>query len=241
MNEARVQHYRQYAGEGAASGECSYNGLRIYSLTGLHEFVARTLQEELPRGSIVDLGAGTGALSARCRDLGFRVTAVDAVVENFRAPGVSVSEMDLDAEHWEVGGAPFDAVLAIEIIEHLENPCGFLRACYALLNPGGLAIITTPNIQNAVSKAMFCRSGRYQWFSETQSREGHITPLSAWQIHQYAEEAGFRVRRTNSFGDPFGAVRHWWRMRLFAKLIQLIDTLPKEQAGEILVTLLERR
>jgi SAM-dependent methyltransferase len=40
----------------------------------------------------------------------------------------------------------FDNVLAGEIIEHLDNPLGFVKECYRILKPKGKLILTTPNV-----------------------------------------------------------------------------------------------
>jgi len=39
----------------------------------------------------------------------------------------------------------YDTILAGEIIEHLDSPQSFLAGCYAILNPGGSLVISTPN------------------------------------------------------------------------------------------------
>lgn len=39
----------------------------------------------------------------------------------------------------------FDTIVAGELIEHLDDPVGFLSDCYHLLNPGGRLILSTPN------------------------------------------------------------------------------------------------
>jgi SAM-dependent methyltransferase len=39
----------------------------------------------------------------------------------------------------------FDAVVSMETLEHLPDPHAFLKSCYALLVPGGLLIVSTPN------------------------------------------------------------------------------------------------
>ncbi|MBS3100211.1 class I SAM-dependent methyltransferase [Candidatus Pacearchaeota archaeon] len=39
----------------------------------------------------------------------------------------------------------FDTIIAGDIIEHLENPMGFLRFCFKHLKEGGRLILTTPN------------------------------------------------------------------------------------------------
>jgi SAM-dependent methyltransferase len=45
----------------------------------------------------------------------------------------------------DMGIPPFELILAGEIIEHLENPGLFLRACHGLLAPGGELLVTTIN------------------------------------------------------------------------------------------------
>lgn len=239
MIQARLQPYREMAAETTVNGN-SYRGLRIHSLPGLHEHVSKVLARNLPTGSVVELAAGAGALSLRLFDLGYEVTATDAVAENFKAPGVPFRMIDLDSKNWVLDREPCDAVVAVEIVEHLENARHFLRNCRTLIKPGGIAVITTPNVENPVSKAMFCRTGRGQWFEAKHSQHGHISPQATWQLAEGAEEAGFQVVRVETFGDPFNAVRTWWKMRIFAQLIAALDGLPKERQGEILVIVLRR-
>lgn len=45
----------------------------------------------------------------------------------------------------KLGLAPADVVIAGEVIEHVDNPGGFLQGVESLLAPGGTAIVTTPN------------------------------------------------------------------------------------------------
>src|SRR5262245_28978117 len=69
----------------AWKGRHTYKGLTVHAFPGLHDFVAERIVEVLsPGAAILDLGAGSGAMSARLADLGFAVTAMDVVPENFR-------------------------------------------------------------------------------------------------------------------------------------------------------------
>ena len=49
------------------------------------------------------------------------------------------------AEALAAAGERFDAVLAMEVIEHVSDPVAFMAACRALLKPGGLMICSTIN------------------------------------------------------------------------------------------------
>ncbi len=100
-------------------------------------------------------------LQQALRDEGCDVTGLDVDakgVEFFNANGLgpcllgNVETVSLE----KLGIPPFDLVLAGEIIEHLENPGLFLRACHSLLSPRGELILTTIN---AYSLFRFLRYG----------------------------------------------------------------------------------
>ncbi|MDO8989977.1 MAG: class I SAM-dependent methyltransferase, partial [Sideroxyarcus sp.] len=130
----------------------NYKGLYIHTAPGLHDHVAGKIQGLLNTGTeVLDLAAGSGAMSLRLRDMGYRVTATDYVSDNFRlADDIDFVPADLNQEFSNEFKNQFDAVIAIEIIEHLENPRHFFRECNRALKPGGHLILTTPNIDNPV-------------------------------------------------------------------------------------------
>ena len=97
-------------------------------------------------------------------DLGFTdVTAWDLdahPLEGLDAVTVEAVNLDTDfGSHPEATGA-FAVVLAVEIIEHLENPYHFMRELERVLAPEGIAIITTPNIESALLGCDFCDRAR---------------------------------------------------------------------------------
>ncbi|CAM5504633.1 SDR family NAD(P)-dependent oxidoreductase [Rhodanobacter lindaniclasticus] len=137
-----------------------YKGLPIYAAPGLHEAAAELLASAAPTNArVLEFGAGSGAMSLRLADLGFRVTASDLFPESFKPTEVPFVAADLNgafAAQWPQG---FDAVMALEIIKHLENPREVLRQIRALLPVGGQLVLSTPNIANPVSQALFLRTG----------------------------------------------------------------------------------
>ena len=217
----------------------NYKGLYIHTAPGLHDFVAGKIETVFAKGeSMLDLAAGSGAMSLRLCDMGFNVRATDYVAENFRLSGdIEFIALDLNQDFSNNLEARFDGIIAMEIIEHLENPRHFFRECFRALNPGGRLVLTTPNIDNPVSKALFVRSSYFQWFSYRDYEDsGHITPLSQWQLGKCSDEAGFEKILYASFGDPFRHLDGWRNMRYLARMISRI-TSKEVEPGEIFMAI----
>lgn len=234
--DVRLAQYKASA-ELDSAGENSYKGLRIHALPGLHAHVGDILSTCVPApASILELGAGSGALSLRMADMCYNVTAIDAVVDNFRARDrARFFQVDLDSDFSEYFSEMFDVVVAVEIIEHLENPMHVFREVSRVIKPGGTFLITTPNVHNPVSVAMFCRFGHHLWFNQRDRNfHGHIRSLTSEELSSCATEAGFGMGGLGSFGDPFLHVTNWWKLRLLANFIDRFSALPKSLRGEIL-------
>jgi 2-polyprenyl-6-hydroxyphenyl methylase / 3-demethylubiquinone-9 3-methyltransferase len=101
---------------------------------------------------IVDLGCGGGLLAEPLARLGARMTAVDPAEENIlaarrhaEAGGLNIDYRALTVEALSASGERFDAVLAMEVLEHVADVDGFLKAAAALVKPGGLFVGATLN------------------------------------------------------------------------------------------------
>jgi len=101
---------------------------------------------------LLDAGCGGGLLTEPLARLGARVTGIDAAratVETAKAHaelhGLQIDYRVATAEQLAAEGARFDAVLAMEIVEHVSDVDGFLEACGSMVRPGGLAVVSTLN------------------------------------------------------------------------------------------------
>jgi len=163
---------------------------------GLHSYVVGTVLTQLvrPGSRCIDLGAGTGAFALRLEQLGGEVLGADSDPSVFRAP-IPFRYVDLNDDAFPEGLGPsqFDLVTAVEVIEHLEAPIAFLRGIAKLLAPGGVAVVTTPNVDSLPARAKFLFKGTLRMLDE-HGDPTHITPIF-WDllIRQYLGRSGLRL------------------------------------------------
>ena len=120
---------------------------RHWWFRGRREIVARVLEARLPAGaSVLDVGCGTGFVLERLAER-FEVTGLepDASVRARAHPSIAAKLLrggsdDLSA----LGGRRFDAVLMLDVLEHVDDDVGALRQVKDVLAPDGLLLATVP-------------------------------------------------------------------------------------------------
>jgi 2-polyprenyl-6-hydroxyphenyl methylase / 3-demethylubiquinone-9 3-methyltransferase len=99
--------------------------------------------------SALDVGCGAGLLAEPLARLGAKVTAIDAAPELIEAAKAHAAGAGLSIDYRAVGvellEAQYDLVTAMEVIEHVAEPQGFIDDLAKRLAPGGLLILSTPN------------------------------------------------------------------------------------------------
>lgn len=102
--------------------------------------------------ALLDVGCGGGLLSEPLCRLGARVTAIDASERNIGVARAHAERMGLAidyrccvVEDLPAEDAGFDAVLSLEVVEHVADVARFLAACCALTRPGGALVLATLN------------------------------------------------------------------------------------------------
>ncbi|HWI06567.1 MAG TPA: class I SAM-dependent methyltransferase [Solirubrobacteraceae bacterium] len=101
-------------------------------------------------GTLVDVGAGFGTFAEEVARLGIfeRVIALEPephLAETCRSKGLEVVEVSIEDE--DIGLDEVDVITSFEVIEHLFSPRTFTERCRSLLSPGGLCLLTCPNVK----------------------------------------------------------------------------------------------
>ena len=102
--------------------------------------------------AVLDIGCGGGLLAEPLSRLGARVTAIDAAAESIEIAKLHAAESGLEidyraatAEALADRGEAFDAVLNMEVVEHVADVAAFMTAAAALVRPGGATVVATLN------------------------------------------------------------------------------------------------
>jgi len=169
----------------------------LFELPRRREFLARHLGGEPRR--VLDVGCAGGLIALMLQRLGHRVAAVELngpMAREARRRGVDVVQQDLERA-LPFRSCSFDAVHACEIIEHLYDTKGFLEEVNRVLVPGGVLVISTPNL-NSLGNRLRVLAGRSlpMWGAHPGDLHGsHVRVLNAASIRRLLEGAGFRVDR----------------------------------------------
>jgi len=103
--------------------------------------------------SVLDVGCGGGILSESMAKLGASVHGIDMAERNIFAARQHLhrTDLNLDLKYdiMEVQHLPadrqYDAVLNMEVVEHVDDLAGFLASCGQVTKPGGIMIVATIN------------------------------------------------------------------------------------------------
>jgi 2-polyprenyl-6-hydroxyphenyl methylase/3-demethylubiquinone-9 3-methyltransferase len=151
--------------------------------------------------------------------LGATVVGADAAPRNIpvaqvhaRASGLEIDYRFTTAEDLAAAGEQFDAVLNMEVVEHVSDPQAYLTACRNLLKPQGVMICSTLN-RNARSFLMAIIGAEWvmRWLPKgTHDWAKFITPD---ELYRLIENAGLTpVDRKGMVFNPVS-----WRWSLSAR------------------------
>ena len=173
----------------------NYNGYPIFAAPGLHESAIKVICETIrPGATILDLGCGSGSMTQRLIDNGYNVFSADIDLSKFNLKTESMI-VDLNSEFSDLfKSRKFAGIVALEVIEHLENPLHFLRHLKELMDKDTIAYISFPNIYMYLCVRSFLKDASFiEWNPEQYWETGHQTVLTDWLFEQHLSKIGLSI------------------------------------------------
>ena len=200
------------------------NGARLgFIKETLCEHFHRDPESELPLKGlrILDIGCGGGLLCEPLTRLGASMTGVDALERNLKTAKTHAEEvgLEIDYRHGTIeqmvgklgkkgGDKPFDAVLNMEVIEHVANPPDFMADCGAMVREGGIMFCSTINrTMKAFAFAIVGAEYVLRWLPRgTHQYEKFVKPV---EIKRWLIDAGLSPQP--SVGMSLNPLTSVWR------------------------------
>ena len=176
------------------------DSLQERAISGTHDFVVDALMRQREPGGeveVLDAAAGEGALSKKLVTAGFAVSACELFPDQFKLSEVHCKRANLN-EAWPYGDACFDAVLLVEVVEHIEDHQRMFTEAARVLKPGGKVLFTTPNILSLKSRMQFLFSGYFYSFGPIsqdprKDQRPHITPFTLDRYRWMMKQSGLSL------------------------------------------------
>jgi 2-polyprenyl-3-methyl-5-hydroxy-6-metoxy-1,4-benzoquinol methylase len=158
--------------------------------SAIYQMVAGFIKDRhLKGGVLVDVGCGEGQLWPHVSAWFSQYVGVDCVrYENFPVAG-DFYRSNLDGEQTDLPDNFGDVVVAVETIEHVENPWAFMRHLVRMVKPGGLVIVTTPNQLSFLSLLTLTVKKRFASFQDVHY-PAHLTALLEIDLKRIAYACG---------------------------------------------------
>ena len=197
----------------------------------IHDTVVGILANQ-PRGTLLDVPAGEGALASRLIDAGFDVRCCDLYPEIFRLEGVDMLRGNLDGE-LPFADQSFAYVTCLEGLEHIENPQQAMREFARVLKPSGQLIVSVPNILNIEERLKWLLYGYTSHFkpisrpaverlrAEYDHRveiAAHVNPIGYSELRYVLEKNGFEIMKLYR-DKPKGNAWLYWPIVALIRLI----------------------
>lgn len=165
----------------------------------------KTLSSE--RAVILDVGCGGGLLSNELAKRGWKITAVDLseeslkIAKRFDDTG-SVDYKIMNAEKMNLENEKFDAVISLDMLEHVENPGVVISECSRVLKKDGLFFFHTFN--RTFFSWLFVIKG-IDWFVQNAPEHLHIYKLfiTLQEFEKYCADANLSVRQMRGVSPIF--------------------------------------
>lgn len=147
----------------------------------------------LEAGRLLDVGCGTGRFLDVAIEAGWQAEGVEIekrCVEDARARGLTIHDRLFRADDLDTSSV--DVISCWDVLEHLTDPRALVGEIKAALAPGGVVLISVPNVDSLAVRVLHEASTQFCGYS-------HINYFGAETLGRLLQDAGLRVLHLESY------------------------------------------
>jgi len=166
--------------------------------------------------SVLDVGCGGGLMSEPLARLGAAVTGIDPTVDaiavarrHAQAQGLAIDYRTASVEQLQQQGELYDAVICMEVIEHVPDQAAFVKSLGALVRPGGAIVMSTLN-RTFKSYALAIVAAEYVLGWLPRGTHDWNRFVTTTELASHLAEAGFAASEVS--GIIYDVMSDTWRL-----------------------------
>jgi 2-polyprenyl-3-methyl-5-hydroxy-6-metoxy-1,4-benzoquinol methylase len=168
------------------------------------------LRGYVPAGrNLLDVGCATGYFLEAARQDGWQVTGteISEYAAEYARQKFGLEVLTAKIEEAQLPLGKYDAVTMWEVLEHLQNPMAALSAIHAVMSPGGVIGISSPNFASLT----YLLVGKEWWVIGPTE---HIYYFTLPTLRKMLEQVGFQMLEIVAVNVSLRYVRDQWIQRL---------------------------
>lgn len=180
-----------------------------------YKWLEQLISRHVSGRMILDVGCGEGmflsTLSDEWSKQGLEPSASGASLARKRNLDVTRGTLDSSPRQYEV-----DLIAALDVIEHVIDPHGFVESFKRHLKPGGVVLLLTGDAESYAARVAGSQWSYLQWC-------GHISVFSQSGLRKLMQSHGFEVLAWERCDHPSspGPIA-WWRVHLLEPARQIL-------------------
>ena len=183
--------------------------------------VLRLLRGLTP-GRALEVGCGPGELLATLGAMGFTGLGVELSQGSIEAARARLAPLGHDIHIGEAGeeyaAGPYEYVIAMEVLEHIEDDLAALRQWRKLLRDDGRLLLSVP-------------ADPARW-GPSDELAGHYRRYTRDDLRERLSEAGFHMEKLWSYGVPLANLSNWMTNRIARRDAASLASLDQRRRSE---------
>jgi SAM-dependent methyltransferase len=198
-----------------------------------HVWALDQLSSSVNKRKVLDIGAGGGWLGRALKPAKpAELVAVEIDTRSHETLHESYNRVLTDIT--PLRGETFDSIVLLDVLEHLPKPAEYLRDVRSLLAPGGLILVSVPNVAHWSVRFPLFFLGRFEYRSLGIMDGTHLHFFSRRGFLKLCSSVPMsRIENVSASIEPFElALPNWlWRNSFYRSLLPVRHALARALPG----------